>query len=113
MSRIKVYTNESVGLAITNGLRRRGIEAWSSHEVQNNGLSDKQQLAYAIEQKAVIFTHDDDFLRIANEYAKEGKNHYGIIYTHQLTGIGKCIRGIQLIVDILSFEDMMNHVEYI
>jgi hypothetical protein len=34
-------------------------------ETGNLGLTDEEQLVYACKQKAAIFTHDTDFLRIA------------------------------------------------
>ena len=114
MNRIKIYTDESVGLAIPKGLRRRGVEVWSSHEMGNQGLTDEEQLIYAIEHQAAIFTHDDDFLRLDAEHIFQGKEHCGIIFTHQKDyNIGECIRRLKIIVDVLSPEEMKNHVEFL
>lgn len=114
MNRIKIYTDESVGLAIPKGLRRRGVEVWSSHEVGNQGLTDEEQFIYAIEHQAAIFTHDDDFLSLASSYIAEDKTHYGVIYAHPLrVTIGDCIRGIKIIVDIMTPEEMMNQIKFL
>ena len=78
--RIKIYADENVNIAIVEGLKRRGIEAWSAIEKGRLGLSDEEQLRYALEEKATIFTHDDDFLSMATE---SGIEHFGIIYVHQ------------------------------
>ena len=59
---IKIYTNESVNVAITKGLKRRGIEAWSAREAGNLGMTDEEQLKYVCKEKSVIVTRDSDFL---------------------------------------------------
>lgn len=65
MSKITVYTNESVNVAISEGLQRRGVEALSSRDAGNLGLTDEEQLDFANERHMAIFTHDTDFLRIS------------------------------------------------
>jgi predicted nuclease of predicted toxin-antitoxin system len=65
---LKIYTDESVPVAVAEGLRRRGIEAWSARDAGKLGMSDEEeQLNYACQQRAVIFTHDADFLKIARQ----------------------------------------------
>ncbi len=71
--------------------------------------SDEAHLALALEQGRVIFTQDADFLRL---HAK-GVSHAGIVYAHQQTPIGRIIRGLMLIYQILEPEDMFDHVEFI
>ena len=114
LKKIKIYTNESIHVVIAKGLKRLGVEAQSCQDVNNFGLSDRQQLDYAYENGLVLFTHDDDFLRLDAEYISQGKEHCGIIYAHQKDySIGEYIRRLKLIVDILSSEDMKNHVEFL
>ncbi len=111
---IRIYTNESVPVAIAEGLKRRGIEARSCRDVENYGLTDEQQLNYACENGLVVFTHDDDFLRLGAKCLAQGGEHPGIIYSHQKDyNIGECIRRIKLIVDVLPAEAMKNHVEFL
>ena len=73
---IRIYTNESVNVAIAEGLRRRGVNAISAKDVGNLGLTDEDQLKYALKEKLVIFTHDDDFLGLVRKSKLE---HCGII----------------------------------
>jgi len=67
-------------------------------------LTDEQQLETAIQEQAVIFTHDVDFLKLAIH-----KNHPGIIYVHQqkLT-IGEIIKRIKIIAETKTPEEMYN-----
>jgi predicted nuclease of predicted toxin-antitoxin system len=67
---LTIYTNESVPVAVVAGLRRRGVTSVSARDSSNLGLTDSEQLEYAISHRMIIFTHDTDFLRLAHEYAE-------------------------------------------
>lgn len=86
---VKFYCDEHVDLAISNALRKRGIDILTSQEANMLGASDSDHLQLAVSQSRVIFTQDTDFLRLH----KSGINHYGIIYTQQSTPIGKIVQG--------------------
>lgn len=114
MARLRIYTNESVHVAVAIGLKRRGVDAWSARDVGNLGLSDEEQLQYASREKATIFTHDDDFLRLAHKWTLQGKEHWGIIYAQvQKFSIGECIRRLMNYALVLKGEDLKNHVEFL
>ncbi len=114
VSRIKIYTDESVTISVAEGLKRRGVDTLSARDVGNLGLSDDEQLIYAGDNKAVLFTHDTDFLRLAVKWIEQGKSHYGVVYCHQKDyGIGECIRRLRLLTTILTAEDMINHIEFL
>ncbi len=114
MDKIRIYTDESVNIAVVEGLKRRGIDAFSARDMGNLGLTDQEQLIFANNQEAAIFSHDTDFLRIAVRWIKEERTHHGIIYCHQKDyTIGECIRGLKLLATILTRDDIMNHVEFL
>ncbi len=79
MGEIRIYTDESVDVAIAQGLQRRGVDAFSARDSDKLGLTDEEQLIFAMEEKATIFTHDTDFLRIAAQWVDEGRTHCGVI----------------------------------
>ena len=111
MTEIRTYSDEDVNVAITEGLKRRGIKAISCQEVDNIGLSDEEQIRYANSNKLVILTHDVDFLRIVHE---RKISHSGIIFVSQnKLSVGEIIRKIEFLVSMLSQEDMENHVEFL
>lgn len=111
---LKIYTNESVPVAVAIGLTQRGVEAWSARDASNLGFSDEEQLKYASHQRAVIFTHDEDFLRLAHDWVQQGREHWGVIYVHeQKLRIGECIRRLMDYALILDPEDMKNRVEFL
>lgn len=114
MSELKIYADENVNFAIVQGLRARGVTAWAAKEVGLQGIGDEEQLEYAAKEKAVLFTHDDDFLILANQWNIEEKEHWGIIYVHQKRlSIGECIRRLMDYAIILEAEDMKSCVEFL
>jgi hypothetical protein len=56
MGKIRIYTNESVSVAIADGLKRRGVDAFSARTASNLGLTDEEQLLYAAKENAP-FSH--------------------------------------------------------
>lgn len=111
---VRIYTNESVHVGVAAGLKRRGVDAFSALDVGNLGLTDEAQLDYAVAEHASIFTHDADFLRLAQVWAEKQKTHWGIIYVHQdKLGVGDCIRRLKEIADVLELDDVKNHIEFL
>ena len=111
MTEIKIYADEDVNIAIIEGLKRRGIQAYSCKEVGNIGLTDEEQIEYANSKKLVILTHDTDFLRIVHE---RKLNHCGMVFVSQnKLSVGDVIRKIEFLMSVISEEDMTNHIEFL
>lgn len=109
MATIKFLTDENVSRAVVMGLRRRGVDVLTVAEAGNLGASDEAILGIARETERVIFTQDDDFLRLAAIVP----DHRGIVYTSQENTVGEIIRGLMLIYQVLEAEEMAGHVEYL
>jgi len=73
LARLKIYTDENADIRIAEGLKRRGIKAFSAHEKDMIGASDIEHFMYASKIKAVIFTHDHHFLEIAKKLERLAK----------------------------------------
>ena len=101
--------DEHVPAAVTQGLRRRGVEALTVQEAGLRSATDEEQLAFALAQRRVIFTQDADFPRLH----AGGVHHAGIVYAPQQTRVGAMIRGLMLVVEVLGPDDMMDHLEYL
>jgi predicted nuclease of predicted toxin-antitoxin system len=90
-------------------LKRRGVEAFSAKDTGKLGLTDEQQIEVATANRAIIFTHDVDFLRMASQ-----REHPGIIYVHQQKlSVGECIKRIKAIVETRSSEGMRNQIVFL
>src|SRR3989304_6603897 len=101
--------DEHVPFAVTQGLRRRGVDVLTVQEAGMHAASDEEHLALALSQGRVIFTQDADFLRLH----ASGVNHAGIAYAPQQTPVGDMIRGLILIAEVLEAREMADHVEYL
>jgi hypothetical protein len=45
---IRIYADESVNVAIVEGLKRRGVKIWSARDVGKLGLRDEEQLVHLL-----------------------------------------------------------------
>ncbi len=108
---MKIYADENIENSIIDGLRRRRIEVVSARELGYLSRSDEFHIKRASELKAVILTHDIDFLRMASS---PGIKHAGIIFSHSKNvSISQCIRGVELVANILTEKEMENHIEFL
>lgn len=109
MTEVRYYADENVDRAVARGLRRRGVDILTASESGMLGRSDEEQLAFAAAQGRVLFTQDDDFLMLA----AQDTPHAGIVYAPQQTPVGRVIRGLLLIQQVIPAEDMVGLVEYL
>lgn len=105
---VKFYTDEHVSKAVIKGLRQRGADVLTVPEAGLMGASDLEHLERAAQEGRVLFTQDDDFLRLATTHS-----HAGIVYARQQTPIGEVIRGLMLIHQVLSAEEMQGQIEFL
>jgi hypothetical protein len=107
--RITFYMDEHVPPAVSQGLRRRGVDALTVHEAGMLGAPDDQHLVLSTREGRTIFTHDADFQRL---HAADNP-HSGIVHAPQHTPTGAIARASMLIYDVLSPEDMAGHEEFL
>jgi hypothetical protein len=106
---IKFYVDEHVSRAVVRGLRERGVDVLTVTEAGMLGASDEEHLRRALMDGRVIFSQDDDFLRLH----ALGSEHAGIVYAPQHTPIGIIIQGLMLIYQILEPTEMAGTIEYL
>lgn len=109
MSDVRYYTDEHVARAVASGLRTRGVDVLTLPEAGMLGATDEQHLDFAFREGRVIFTQDDDFLRLA----AKGVRHAGLVYAPQPTPIGTIVHGLMRIFHVLTAEDMVGHIEFL
>jgi hypothetical protein len=101
--------DEHVPPAVTRGRRQRGVDVLTTQEAGMRGADDEAQLRLAADQERVLFSQDEDFLVLQRQIA----SHAGIAYAPQQTPIGTLVRGLLLIHDVLTAEDMRGRVEFL
>ncbi|MCH8042407.1 MAG: DUF5615 family PIN-like protein [Planctomycetes bacterium] len=107
--RIRYYTDEHVAKAVSRGLRQRGVDVLTVPEANMLGAADKEHLRMAAEQGRVIFTQDDDYLRLH----AQGVRHCGIVYAPQHTPIGTIVSGLMLLSQVATPEEMHDRIEFL
>jgi predicted nuclease of predicted toxin-antitoxin system len=106
---VKIYADESVNVAIVDGLKRRGVDAFSARDIAKLGMTDDEQLDVAAKRGAVIFSHDSDFLKLALN-----RRHSGIVFVHrQKYSVGECIRKLKFIAETKSAQEMLNQIIFL
>lgn len=109
MSKIRYYADEHVAKAVIPGLRQRGVDVLTTPEAGKSHATDEEHLELALSQQRVIFTQDDDFLKLA----ASGSAHAGIAYAPQHTPVGSIIQGLMLIYRVLEAEEIAGNIEYL
>lgn len=111
---VLLYMDHHVKAAITAGLRRRGVDVLTCAEDGMGRSDDDRILERATALGRSVFTQDDDFLAIANEWLEKGRDFAGVIYAHQLgITIGQGVRDLELIAGAMEPEDMHNRIEFL
>jgi hypothetical protein len=111
---LTIYMDVHIPAAITDGLRRIGLDVLTSHEDQTRTADDANLLLRAASLGRLLFTYDEDFLTIAAAGQRSGQRFPGILFAAQ-TGlsIGKTIADIQLIAEVCSPEEVADQLIYL
>jgi predicted nuclease of predicted toxin-antitoxin system len=107
---IRFHLDENCPSAIADGLRRRGVDISTTPEAGLMGASDEEQASHALADGRVIFTQDQDFLRIH----AAGIPHAGIVYCHQRKrSIGTIIAGLVQVWETMEPDEMRDWLVYL
>lgn len=87
-------------------LQRSGYDAVHVLDLGLLGAPDEEVLVAAADQRRVLYTHNArDFMRLAAEYARSAKPHYGIIVSTQGT-FGDLLRRMLRFLSDRTAEDL-------
>lgn len=111
---LSFYMDVHVDIAITRGLRRRGVDVLTAQEDGTATLEDPLLLDRAGVLGRLLFTQDDDFLAEANRRQTEGMYFIGVLYLHQRdTVVGRCVDDLETIALASELEEYANKVRYL
>ena len=109
-----LYMDVHVPSAVTEGLRRRGVDVVTSQEDGTREAEDVALLQRATDLGCILFTQDDDLLAIASQWQKQNRKFAGLVYSHQLgPGIGDIIDDLELIAACATQDEVRNRVIYL
>lgn len=111
---VALYMDVHVDIAITRGLRRRGVDVLTAQEDGSATLDDSLLLDRAATLNRLLFTQDEDFLIEAHRRQTVGEHFVGVIYIHQRdTVIGRCINDLETIAYASELEEYANQVRHL
>jgi predicted nuclease of predicted toxin-antitoxin system len=87
LQRIRFHTDEHVARVVVRGLRRRGADVLTASESRLLGARDEEHLRRARAEGRVLFTQDEEFLRLH----ATGAERAGIAYAPQGASIGESL----------------------
>ncbi|MFA7232996.1 MAG: DUF5615 family PIN-like protein [Terrimicrobiaceae bacterium] len=103
-----------VPLAITEALRRRGVDVLRAQDDGAERLEDPVLLDRASVLQRILFTQDDDFFVECAKRQANAVSFFGVIYAHQLgITIGQCVRDLELVAKIYEPGDMADRIEHL
>lgn len=113
MSAIKLYLDEDVWPGLAAALRERGFDVVHAYEVDRGGVSDPDQLAYAVQQGRAVLTHNaKDFIPLLVDYFFNDRPHAGAILSPQIEK-GELLRRALNLLGSFSSEEIANTVRYL
>jgi len=108
-----LYLDEDVHKKVAVGLRLKGYDVVSAHEIQKQSLSDEQQLAYAVSEEMAIFTFNaGDFDQLHKKRLSGGPKHCGIILSRQIP-VGETVKRLSKFLFSHSAEELKNSIYWL
>lgn len=111
MSKIRFLMDIHVPLAITNGLRRRGIDVQTCQAAGLDGVADHEIVRFALENGWILFSQDRDFLQICSGSDAE---FCGLVFsTQRLRSVSELIARLILLHEFYEMEELSGKIEFI
>jgi hypothetical protein len=100
--------------AITDQLRRRGVDVVTAIEDGSATLTDDNLLDHARGLNRLMFTQDIRFKSLAEAWQRSGRPFAGLVFGHQLRGtIGQYVGDLELIAKASNPEEWVNAIEHL
>ena len=110
---IRLYLDEDAPQGVAIGLKLRGYDVRTASEAGRKGLSDMEQVEYAVSQQRVLFSHNiADFIKIHREILKTGNHHPGMILSKQLP-VGEIVKALLRLLSHERQKDLVDRVVWL
>lgn len=111
---VAFYMDVHIPVAITEQLRRRGVDVVTAIEEGTNELPDEELLKVTTAAARIVFTHDIGFKALAEQWQRQSKRFAGLAYGHaEGASIGQYVRDLELIAKATEPAEWMNVVVYL
>jgi predicted nuclease of predicted toxin-antitoxin system len=110
---IELYLDEDLDILVAQLVRSQGFDVLTTDEAGNKGLSDPEQLEFAVRGRRAIVTHNrNDFEALIQQYAAAGRQHFGVIIAVKRTP-QELTRRLLAILNNTTADEMIDQVRYI
>ncbi len=111
---LRYYMDVHIPAAITESLRRRGVDVLTSQEDGTREVTDELLLQRAAELGRVLFSQDQDLLRIAHQRQSSHEAFPGLVFSPQRgASVGRLIDELELIAKCARRDEAANQVIYL
>lgn len=105
--------DEQIWKFLANLLREQGFDVIHVNEVELDATPDEKIMEYATEKhRAVVTFNVKDYVPLAIQYAEDGKEHYGVVVSKELSH-GELKRCVTKLLESVTAEELMNAVRYL
>jgi hypothetical protein len=111
---LALYMDVHVPIAITETLRRKGLDVQTSQDDGSTTSEDELLLARANDLGRLLFSQDQDFLQIAAEWQQRGRFFAGILFSAQQgVSIGALANDLELLLSCCEPMELRDRVTYL
>jgi len=113
---IRLYIDEDIYPALAFALRQRGFDAVSAQEEGNLGLTDEEQLIFAISRNRAILTFNvGHFKELHTRWINANKLHKGIIVSRQIPKkhFGALLQRTLRMLNLLTMKEIKNKLVFL
>lgn len=111
---LPLYFDEDVSSGIVENLRMRGFDVLSARDRAMLSRTDDEQLAFAIEQRRALVTHNRaDFEWLRRRCLENGQLHHGIIIARRRRDDEIVVARLLQLLNSVTAEEMQNQLRYL
>ena len=109
----KLLLDEQIWKYLAKLLREQGFDVIHVIDVDLDATPDEEIMAYAAEKhRAVVTFNVSDYIPLAIQYAEDGKEHYGVVVSKELSH-GELKRRVMKLLESVTAEELINAVRYL
>jgi uncharacterized protein DUF5615 len=109
---VAFYMDAHVHSAITEQLRRRGVDALTAQDDGADNLDDEALLSRSTSLGRVMFTFDIRFKAGAEDWQRQRRPFGGLVWGHPMRlTIGQMVLDLELIAKVTDPPDWQNTIE--
>lgn len=109
---IALYMDTHVHAAVTEQLRRRGVDVLTAQDDNCGDRDDEELLSRSTTLGRVMFTFDIRFKARAEDWQRQGKPFAGLVWGHPMRlTIGEMVLDLELLAKATDPSDWQNVVE--